>query len=120
VKSAKADFDFSADCDAVTEKAGADQESTGDGLTQSAPSGTRVPAYAVKTNQASAAFFILSPANLHSDLVLICPIHDSGRTKTRTATVVDRRKCLNAKKKWSGREDSNLRPHGPEPCALPG
>jgi hypothetical protein len=20
---------------------------------------------------------------------------------------------------WSGREDSNLRPHGPEPCALP-
>ncbi len=21
---------------------------------------------------------------------------------------------------WSGREDSNLRPHGPEPCALPG
>src|SRR5207253_10858668 len=22
--------------------------------------------------------------------------------------------------KWSGREDSNLRPHGPEPCALPG
>jgi hypothetical protein len=22
--------------------------------------------------------------------------------------------------KWSGREDLNLRPHGPEPCALPG
>ena len=21
---------------------------------------------------------------------------------------------------WSGREDLNLRPHGPEPCALPG
>ncbi len=21
--------------------------------------------------------------------------------------------------KWSGRQDSNLRPHGPKPCALP-
>ena len=21
---------------------------------------------------------------------------------------------------WSGRQDSNLRPHGPKPCALPG
>jgi hypothetical protein len=22
--------------------------------------------------------------------------------------------------KWSGRDDLNIRPHGPEPCALPG
>src|SRR5476649_594145 len=27
---------------------------------------------------------------------------------------------LDEGRKLSGREDSNLRPHGPEPCALPG
>ena len=37
--------------------------------------------------------------------------------QTTAANVTDRRECLLT---WSGRRDSNSRPHAPQACALPG
>ena len=44
----------------------------------------------------------------------------SYRRGPREEKAASSREKAAEREKWSGREDSNLRPHGPEPCALPG